>query len=198
MKNEKEIWLDTEEIKQLLEGGLYWNDIESKFSDHKRHSIQRPLDQDASLDIDIEEKAQLMKEYDEEDVRAILLGEVKDLDQLNDPLLKGNASVVADRQINLSHVEEELEHPFFAESASAEEEKRIQTGNNEIEESSETQIFRNELFPNEEKDSEFKEMIFSNEIGSEEGPSFGGKKLIVILIVVGIITFGFWYYFLSR
>lgn len=79
MKKDKEIWLEPEEIQQLLEGGLYWKDIESKLSQEnadsfKRHiSVERDMDDDSTFARD----SIFSEPVEEKDVRAILLGEDK-------------------------------------------------------------------------------------------------------------------------
>lgn len=84
MKNEKEkeIWLNPEELQQLLEGGLYWKDIEPKVALENTDSFKRPLSIDSdSDDSNVAEETFLFTDYtadDEENVeelRTLLLGD---------------------------------------------------------------------------------------------------------------------------
>ncbi|MCM1564777.1 MAG: hypothetical protein NC238_02240 [Dehalobacter sp.] len=63
MKNDKkkEIWLDPEELRQLLEGGLYWKDIEPKLSEENAESIRRQFSLEDEADIN----DSAMDEYDQ-------------------------------------------------------------------------------------------------------------------------------------
>lgn len=70
MKNDKkkEIWLDPEELRQLLEGGLYWKDIEPKLSEENAESIRRQLSLEDEADINdgaIDEYDQNTGEFDQ-------------------------------------------------------------------------------------------------------------------------------------
>lgn len=100
MRNEKqkEIWLDPEELQRLLEGGLYWKDIEPKIALENTDSFKRQFSIDGALndsevfaegmsstEIEVplkdEEDAYLFTddaaddEVDAEELRAILLGD---------------------------------------------------------------------------------------------------------------------------
>ncbi|NLI92348.1 MAG: hypothetical protein GX434_09140 [Peptococcaceae bacterium] len=231
MMKEKEIWLDPEEIKQLLEGGLYWNDIESKLSSDNANSMKRLPEKDDSPEIDIEEiikeasakakqpkmeeRAPLIKEHDEEDVRAILLGEGKVSLKPEKPPIESNHSIIKDTQIDFGHFERELEPAFLSQAASTEEDNRLESiireekevGGEERnsfsvlgqkEDLLQTRIFRNEISTARGTGRGIGDMIIGDETDEEKESSFGGMKLIILLIVVGIATFGFWYYFLSR
>lgn len=169
MKKDKEIFLDPEEIQQLLEGGLYWTDIEPKLSPENADSFKRHISMEQE-DADETVKSPVpVREFDEEtDVRAILLGEEKIPDQMNELSLKEDDFIVKDRQITI---------PL----AAATEKDDL------------------ENIPDNQVDNELKEYILSSEIEPEEEHTpFGGVKLIILLAAVAALTFGFWYYFLSR
>jgi hypothetical protein len=175
MRKDKEIWLEAEEIQQLLEGGLYWTDIESKLSPENADSFRKHLSTEQDLEIGVESKpATAIKEASEEqDIRAILLGEEKVQD--SEASTEALGSVVKNRQIDLSQFEEKPDGPFIPQAATTEEEN-----------------------PNIQEDNEFKEIMISSEIEPEEEHTpFGGLKLVILLAVVAALTFGFWYYFLS-
>lgn len=209
MKNEKEIWLNPEEIKQLLEGGLYWKDIETKLSPADAEGFRRNLKkEDLSIEDIIWEphlnKFQpeiLKQERDEEgnQVRAILLGE---------------DNVIKDRQIDLSFIKVEKELASVP-LAAVEEEPEIRQREDILYEV-------NRVDFEEEGDKDFQEVYkedsavkddemnaFSNIVNKHfddeafmmelenKGTPFGGLKLIVLLVVTAVITFGCWYYFLS-
>lgn len=172
MNNEKEILLDSEEIQQLLEGGLFWKDIEPKLSHDNPVSFQRRMIfSDQSLN-DKEEDKEVAREVinfyaetdidDDKKVRAILLGE---------------NNIIKDRQIDLSHIQE-------VSAASGDE-------------GTEADIIKetNQNFSANDPDSV---LIFSNELDNNEQPSFRGWKLVVLMIIVAVLTFGFWFYFLGR
>jgi hypothetical protein len=151
MTKEREIWLDPEEIQMLLEGGLYWNDIESKFSKDNADLLKRRIDKEHTLDIDeIIREASVSKNsgdyknkssnepgvditephidttesHNEEDVRAILLGENRP--PVRNPEIEKNSydTVMKDRQIDFSHMQEDLQRPFMSQAAASREEKR--------------------------------------------------------------------------
>jgi hypothetical protein len=176
MRKDKEIWLEPEEIQQLLEGGLYWTDIESKLSPENADSFRKSLstEQDSEKE-ERNELAAVGEETDEEqNVRAILLGEENNLSSKADAEVL--ESVVRNRQIDLSQFGEKPDGPFIPQAATVEEENSNIAG-----------------------DNEFKEIMINNDIEPEEEHTpFGGLKLVILLAVVAVLTFGFWYYFLSR
>ncbi len=194
MKNEKEILLNPGEIQQLLEGGLYWKDIESKLSLENEDSFKRCL----NLEDDSETKVitnitQDVKSSEEgKEVRAVLLGE---------------DSIVKDRQINLSHIQEEFSGSYNQQAGTTESSGKgsdydykyldeNKYGDKFEHETDEETLFISDL--KEETGVRTEDIVFSNEIGFKEEPSLRGWKLVLLMGIVAIITFGFWYYFLSR
>lgn len=173
MKKDKEIWLEPEEIQQLLEGGLYWADIEPKLAPEnadsfRRHAKIEPEEEPGGLN---QPQGKDWEPDEQKDVRAILLGEEN--------------RIIKDRQIDFSNLEDGVHHSFVP-LAAADEERDLEweESNNEMK---------------QEADNEFKDIIFSSEIESEEDERtpFGGLKLILLLTVAAALTFGFWFYFLN-
>jgi len=186
MKNEKEILLNPEEIQLLLEGGLFWKDIEPKLWSENPDSSARQLATEEYTDSEV-----LEEPVEEKDVRAILFGE---------------DVVVKNRQIDLSHIQEEAPKVFVPEVAATEdsdlslnyqEEKPADTGfigsREEIEVGVEE---KNSFLSMDSDDSE--NILLSDEIEPQDKPFLSGWKLLVVMGVVAVLTFGFWYYFLSR
>jgi len=221
MKNEKEILLNTEEIQKLLEGGLFWKDIETKTVLPDIDSIKRNIKDDTEETENIqcktmEEKiTENIREYEEErELRAVLLGE---------------QSVIKDRQINLNYIQEKLipdEAEASDELAAVMEEAELQkdldidgdkgiSGNicednnsDKVEDSDEFDDSR----PREEEGISFtdrsrfddyfnnnaEEDILEEDTEFQEKPFLSGWKLVVLMGLVAAVTFGFWYYFLSH
>lgn len=254
MAKEKEIWLDPEELQLLLEGGLYWNDIESKFSKENADLLKRRIDKDDTLDIDEiireaslsrnpggnknkssnnEPAADTTEVHNEEDVRAILLGENKP--PVRNPEIEQNdySAVIKNRQIDFSHMQEDLQRPFMSQAVATQEEKMEKTEKKEIlvgadeREAYEEQQIRQGLYglapveesevsrdeknnfsglgaqadyPADQKPDHPLSSDYSEEIEDEQeehGSFFSGFKLVILLVVAALITFGFWYYFVS-
>lgn len=230
MKKEKEIWLEPEELKKLLEGGIDWNDIESKFS--QGHGPIGPQNtekaEDPNLNIDeiiretsLKQSVQA-KETDnsqantEEDIRAILLGEENSPDKISEIPSDPKAIVTKDRQIRLNRGEENFEHPIFTLAATDEEadltgsllQAETAIGQEEKEsfarrDNEETKVFRNKSLSGLNSGQDKKDLFFDKKMDDlefedeEEKPALGGFKLVLLLVVVGILTLGFWYYFLT-
>ena len=125
MKNQKEILLNPEEILQLLEGGLYWKDIETKVEER---AVKR------KLDLGEEEKGKAMESFPETAANeaAALVGpesqddlasdiqyhnkafeklEEKDPEEVEqeavrDILLGERQEILKDRQIDLTQIQE--------------------------------------------------------------------------------------------
>lgn len=241
MAKEKEIWLDPEEIRMLLEGGLYWNDIESKFARKDSDSLKQRIDNEDIPDIDEiitdnrssnQQRDDNGEAHNDEDVRAILLGETP----VRNPEIEqnGGKNLIKDRQIDFSNMQEEIQRPFIVEAAVTEEEKMEKPGKNDdiLIGADERQVYEEQqmgkafygLPPAEESEvgwdeknnfsglgaqAEYKATIpdrpFNNltydDIKDEEedkGSAFGGLKLVILLVVVALVTFGFWYYFISK
>ncbi len=145
MKREKEIWLDPEEIQQLLEGGLYWNDIEQKSFPDGAESLRSTIEEDGTDIQGIIREAPSIRNIimessstdivtkqpvEEEDVRAILLGEgrsqLKEYQpEVQAPLEQSN-SLYKDRQIDFSHIQEDIQRPFMAHAVATQEEDGFQ------------------------------------------------------------------------
>lgn len=263
MSKEKEIWLDPEELQQLLEGGLYWNDIESKFSKENADLLKRRIDKEDTLDVDEiireasfsstfadnknkssnEPGVDIPESHNEEDVRAILLGENRT--PAKNPEIEQDSynTVIKDRQIDFSHMQEDLQRSFLSQAAASREETMEKTGKEAIligaeeQEAYEERQMRQELYGlapleesevsrdekdnfsglgvqaeytaarpnnqqaiNQKPDQPFKNSTYSDEFEDEleeRGSPFGGLKLVILLIAVALITFGFWYYFIS-
>lgn len=189
MKKEREIWLKPEEIQQLLEGGLYWKDIEAKLSPEGRSITIEKDERTAGIKENEgligEEETEAVhgerrlevaaQEPESEQVRAILLGEME-----KEPVIK-------DRQIQIEQLREEVEETCSSIAATGSED--IITDKVSAKESS---VEENAVSAN----NEFKELIF-NKPEEEERPVFGGFKLVLLLIAVAALTFGFWYYYVS-
>ena len=225
MKSEKEIWLDPEEIKQLLEGGLYWKDIETKLSPADAEGFRRDLKkEDLSIDDIIwepylnipERKPEPEEESDH--IRAILLGEdpqqeesyqqeennqkesyqqEKEENQQSD-LNK----VIKDRQINLDFLQ--MKELAIVPHAAMKEEDKIVFQEDERVFEEDAKVYKED---SEVKDDEmnafstitnkhFDDEEFMMELENKGNP-FGGLKLIIILVSTAVITFGCWYYFLN-
>lgn len=234
MKKEQEILLDPEEIQQLLEGGLYWNDIQPKLSPENIDAIKRQLNLDEDLEIDQIKRSTTIEEEcdDEKDVREILLGEDKAQSRTNDSPDKGFEPVIKNRQINLSQMEAAITEETLSEESLSdktllkgtlpedmqEEENLIRRklfGTDSDEEAEVSCEEKNRFFHLNERsadetgtgedrsskvfaDNELKDMILNDEIEvEEEHTSFGGLKVILLLVVVAFLTFGFWYYFIN-
>lgn len=167
MKNEKEVWLDQVELKQLLEGGLYWKDIETKLSPADNEGFKRKVPKE---DVNIQEEPQT----ESDQIRAILLGE-ENINYLQEDYLqeeKELASVPHAAAGEDSEVKNEEKDAFSTFSTSDEE---------DVLEVREDKHF--------DDDDDFMRDL------ENKGTPFGGLKLIVLLIVSAIVTFGFWYYF---
>ncbi|KUO64447.1 MAG: hypothetical protein APF84_10785 [Gracilibacter sp. BRH_c7a] len=208
MKNEKEIWLNPVELKQLLEGGLYWKDIETKLSDDgfRRNALK----EDVSIDDIIwepclnknpeprqEERQEQSQESDS--IRAILLGEENHKDQLEPD---SDQELVKDRQISLNYLLEEKELATIPHAAAEEESDQIEKAPEVeaealamYEEDSEVKYEEKDAFSSEDKHFDDDDFIMEIE---NKGTPFGGLKLVILLIATATITFGVWYYFLSR
>lgn len=214
MKNKKEIWLNPEEIKQLLEGGLFWKDIEPKLYEGESGSFSRDLKkEDLSIDDINWEEADKYKQQEQvqqqehlnedEQARLILLGEEKIEDAPTDQ--GGQNPVLKDRQINFDYFQEKKELHNIPYAAAAEEdqtnfftEKDVPEKENEdigviFEENKEEEDEADEsFFAQEEK------FLFSRDIEPEEGRSvFSGLKLVLLLVITAALTFCLWFYFVG-
>ncbi|HHV65940.1 MAG TPA: hypothetical protein GXX46_12880 [Peptococcaceae bacterium] len=179
MKKDKEIWLEPEEIQQLLEGGLYWKDIEPKLYGQDAGSVKR---QPAIAE---EPNLEEIETVPDQDVRAILFGEKP----LPEKTLT-EAETAAASEENNKEKENKIEdiRPYYPkEEGPAEEETKVFPGP------------AAEIFTGATAENELKDLILRDEEEEEEeGTPFGGLKLILLLIVVAVLTFGFWFYFLNR
>lgn len=194
MKKEQEILLNPEEIQQLLEGGLYWRDIQPKLSPENSDNFRRHLSIDEDSDIDeIKISEDIPKEIEEEkDVRAILLGEEKPI-----PL------AAASEEDNTAGEEEIIKKRLFRyvseEQATEVETESISDIKNEHTVPNVMLNNRDSLYKkNEFRDNEFKDIFNDDDEPEEERSPFGGLKLIILLAIVAAATFGFWYYFLTK
>jgi hypothetical protein len=256
MKNDKkkEIWLNPEELRQLLEGGLYWKDIEPKLSEENAESIRRQFSPEGDADINdftINEHDQDDGEYDRptgkfpeedqaeagpvftgdldennEEIRTILLGdqnlgqdelqrlfisqaasleddfnEIESISEINDPVKTSPDSFgpltdieaadglnKANEAYNAEDTTMTLERPtdlgmLEETEVGAEERSRFSDLNSYIINS------KNNLSPDDDDDLDF---------GLEQKSSFGGLKLVILVIIVAAITFGLWYFFISK
>ncbi len=206
MKNEKEIWLNPEDVQQLLEGGLYWKDIEPKLSPENLDSFRR---QAISDELEIEEvtrdasenkKAlpgnETRKSEENDEVRAILLGEMS-LAATAEPegdkdALEGQAGFEEDSLVRTSehasiHSDDETEVSYEEKNRFlnlGSEEDTLNPGNRGI--------FSNDSQPIHDEDGD------EDEDDEESSKALGGLKLVILLAVVASLTFGFWYYYLSK
>jgi len=185
MKKEKEIWLDPDEIKQLLEGGLYWNDIEPKFSPENIQEIKRSLGKDDMMDAEKVEMESGQSD-EEEDVRAILLGESFALQSDTIEVDKKNAQEAENVQPKAYDVEI---------IGGAAEENRVEDRRNDPVDSKEEMEVG---FEEKNSFGDIKEIILEDGIEEEQTPFLGGLKLVLLLIVAAATTFGFWFYFINR
>ena len=211
MKNEKEIWLDSEEIKQLLEGGLYWKDIETKISLGDTEGFKRNLKkEDVSIDDIIwepvvtnqpavnsfrpERDHEVIEDSDQ--LRAILLGEEKQYPE-KDEKASSPVEVIKDRQIDLKLFQEQ-EIASIPLAASQEESDQVFAEESEVM-ADEKDSFSdmNEWKVPSVEDKRHLDEDFYEELENERTP-FGGLKLIALLVISAAVTFGFWNYFLSR
>lgn len=174
MKKDKEIWLDPEEIQQLLEGGLYWIDVESKISPENANSIKKQLNMDQDFDIEGISKPTLVigqPDDEEKDVRAILLGQDKLQARRAELSAQGFDPIIKNRQIDISNVEERLHSSFMPEAAATEEDFQEIKAQEELflgkgQEESFIDKEQEELFIDEEQSEE--KVAFSDRDGSEE------------------------------
>jgi len=256
MKNDKkkEIWLNPEELRQLLEGGLYWKDIEPKLSEENVESIRRQFSPEDDADINdstINEHDQDDGEYDRtagkfpeedqaeagpvftgdldednEEIRTILLGdqnlgqdelqrlfisqaasleddfnEIESISEINDPVKTSLDSFSpltdieaadglnkADEAYNAEDSTMTLERPtdlgmLEETEVGAEERSRFSDLNSYIMNS------KNDPSPDDDDDLDF---------GFEQKSSFGGLKLVILVVIVAAVTFGLWYFFISK
>ena len=227
MKNEKEIWLDSVEIKQLLEGGLFWKDIQPKISLGDKDGFKRNLKkEDVSIDDIIWEPVvnnqpiinsapdpgsnrELNEESDQ--LRAILLGEENREESREQETVEDRPSitseVIKDRQIDIKFIQEQ-ELTKVPHAAVKEESDNIFAEDSEVK-ADEKDTFSGMMFRENQGTTTPKSIIssgkedrhldedFYEELENERAP-FGGLKLIVLLLISAAVTFGFWYYFLSR
>jgi len=227
MKNKKEIWLNPEELKQLLEGGLYWKDIESKIYDGEAGSFNRNLKKE---DLKIEhinweqvetsrqqeqiEQQEQKNENEDELARSILLGEERSQDT---PADQGSQnSVLKDRQINFAYFQEELTDIPHAAVGDEEETKLFGSENFPERENGDLDVIAGTSYQedsdllkdnmNDESpantDNSFiaeEEFLFSRDMESKEGSSiFSGLKLVLLLVITAALTFCLWFYFIGR
>lgn len=187
MKNEKEIWLDQVELKQLLEGGLYWKDIETKLSPADTEGFKRNMPkEDVSIaDIIWEPLNQTHTEILQEEpqaegdqIRAILLGERNNEEQEEEALSSVPHAAVEEEESEVKH-----------------EEKDAFSSRDVVDHLQPKETY--EWLTPENKDKHFDDDDFMMEL-EDKGTPFGGLKLIVLLIVTATVTFGAWYYFISR
>ncbi|NLO97435.1 MAG: hypothetical protein GX091_05130 [Peptococcaceae bacterium] len=207
MNNEKEILLDSEEIQLLLEGGLYWKDIEPKLGSPNSATFRRRLpvtdeesnNQDPKRKDFIKRTSLNLEKSDEQDAREIVnklmddkLMDGKLMDGGDDKkvraILLGDNNIIKDRQIDLSQIRElaaTSENGVMPESKTTEDKENLET-------------------PKEKKDFSLEDtenvVLFSNEIEDQEKaePFISGWKLVLLMIVVAALTFGFWFYFLGQ
>lgn len=211
MKSEKEIWLDQVELKQLLEGGLYWKDIETKLSPGSTEGFKRTvLKEDVSID-DIIWEPYVNKTYPEtlqeepqtesDEIRSILLGEENQEKQKSDL----DQEVIKDRLINLNYLQEDylqeealasVPHAAVEEDSEVKYEEKDAFSSSDIATHLQPEEASSWLTP-ENKNKHFDDDDFMSEL-ENKGTPFGGLKLIILLIVSATVTFGVWYYFLSR
>lgn len=204
MKNEKEIWLDQVELKQLLEGGLYWKDIETKLSAGDTEGFKRnAMKEDVSIDAIIWEPClnkthhEILKEEpqtESDQIRAILLGE----ENLEEQKPNLDQDVIKDRLINLNYLPEDYlqEENELASvpHAAAEEDSEVKYEEKDV---FSTRDVEDQLEVKSREDKHFDDDDdFITEL-ENKGTPFGGLKLIVLLIVSATVTFGVWYYFLN-
>ena len=192
MKNEKEIWLDQVELKQLLEGGLYWKDIETKLSAGDTEGFKRNvMKEDVSIDAIIWEPClnkthhgtlQEEPQTESDQIRAILLGEENHEEQKSNL----DQEVIKDRLINLDYLQEDYLQ---------EENELASVPHAAMEEDSEVKYEEKDVFSTEDKHFDDDD-DFITEL-ENKGTPFGGLKLIVLLILSATVTFGVWYYFLN-
>lgn len=202
MKNEKEVWLDEVELKQLLEGGLYWKDIETKLSPADSEGFKRkapkedvninPIVWEPYVNKSHPDTLQEEPQTESDQIRAILLGEENLKEQKSD----SDQEIVKDRQVNLNYLQEDYlqEEKELASvpHAAVGEDSEVKTEEKDafstIDEEDVLKVREDKHFDDDDD--------FMMEL-ENKGTPFGGLKLIVLLIVTAIVTFGFWYYFLS-
>lgn len=198
-ENEKEILLNPEEIQQLLEGGLYWKDIEPKLAPENFVTINRQLSIDEE-EISEEPKAkheiakheiakhdQVEHDHATQDIVNNFMD--SDEDKKVRAILLGESNIIKDRQIDLSHMRE-ISATTDTEVMGTEKDEKDQNDNLD-----EAQERGKDFFLDDTENV----MLFSNEIiDNKSEPFFRGWKLILLMIVVAALTFGFWFYFLGR
>ncbi|NLM21787.1 MAG: hypothetical protein GX207_08580 [Peptococcaceae bacterium] len=184
-ENEKEILLNPEEIQQLLEGGLYWKDIEPKLAPENSVTINRQLPVD-NEEINPEPKAkhdQIEHDHATQDIVNNFID--SDEDKKVRAILLGESKIIKDRQIDLSHIQE---------ISATSEPEAMQTEGDKKQNQDEVPEKEKNFFLDDTENV----MLFSNEIDNNSEPFFKGWKLILLMIVVAALTFGFWFYFLGR
>ncbi len=183
MKNEKEFWLEQAELKQLLEGGLFWKDIETKLSPADNEGFKRKVSKE---DVNINpivwepyvnkshpDTLQEEPQTESDQIRAILLGE-ENLNYLQEDYLQEEKELAS------------VPHAAVGEDSEVKKEEKDAFSTSDEEDALKV---REEKHFDDDDD-------FMMEL-ENKGTPFGGLKLIVLLIVTAILTFGFWYYFLS-
>ena len=193
-ENEKEILLNPEEIQQLLEGGLYWKDIEPKLAPENFVTINRQLSVDEE-EISEEPKAkheiakheiakhdQVEHDHATQDIVNNFMD--SDEDKKVRAILLGESNIIKDRQIDLSHMRE-ISATTDTEVMGTEKDEKDQNDNLD-----EAQERGKDFFLDDTENV----MLFSNEIiDNKSEPFFRGWKLILLMIVVAALTFGFWF-----
>lgn len=208
MKKEQEILLEPEEIQQLLEGGLNWEDISSRLSpdnstDPQDSNSREELDEeelDEELDLEKVTNSLIAAVEDEEEksVRAILFGEDKSFPE-STPEIDFEVEAEAEPETEIItqentaiRTEDEVVINRQIDLSRMEADLKAQPILGDPEVDNELKSILSEQFNAEQEQD-----LEMGEEEEEEKAPFGGLKLVILLVVVAVLTFAFWYYFLD-
>lgn len=208
---DKEIWLGSEEIQLLLEGGLYWNDIEPKVTVKKDFLKDSPrLESDSQQDNKHQDYIQLFDEECDGEVSSIPIGQntrrmhAEITPEMNNPEItqemnqEMNQEItpeIKDRQIDLSNLNEKSGRTFAPDAGVFEHEYQdLEFDKAESDVGTEERNALISMYGPE--DIPEVNVSWVGELEGEASPFLSGYKLIILLTGVALLTFGFWYYFL--
>ncbi|NLP45163.1 MAG: hypothetical protein GX351_11130, partial [Peptococcaceae bacterium] len=211
MKKEQEILLEPEEIQQLLEGGLNWEDISSRLSpdnstdpqdSNSREELdEEELDEEELDEEELDEELDLEKvtnsliaaveDEEEKSVRAILFGEDKSFPE-STPEIDSEAEVEPETEIitqenTAIRTEDEVVINRQIDLSRMEADLKAQPILGDPEVDNELKSILSEQFNAEQEQD-----LEMGEEEEEEKAPFGGLKLVILLVVVAVLTFAFW------